>query len=130
MAETWLESSTVTTVLGPAMSNQIDLSALEGVLPGVRSWVEGQRKDLLVTAGDPPVTEFEPTPAVVLGAAMLAWRTYNRRTTPLGVLGASENGYAGIVREDPDIARYLGIGAAGRFVFGGYNPDTVTEPVV
>jgi hypothetical protein len=128
--DTWLEPGTVTAVLGSGLSEQLDMTALGAVLPGVRDWVEGKRKDLNVTAGDPPVTTFEPTPSVVLGAAMLAHRIYQRRTTPLGILGATEDGYTGIIREDPDIARLLGIGAAGRFVFGGYNPTTTTEAVV
>lgn len=120
--DTWLEPSTVTAVLGSGLSEQLDEDALAAILPGVRGWVEDKRKDLNVTAGDPPVTTFTPTPQVVLGAAMLANRTYQRRTTPLGILGATEDGYTGIIREDPDIARFLGIGAAGRFVFGGHNP--------
>lgn len=124
MADTWLEPSTVSAVLGSGLSEQIDAGALAALLPGVRGWVEDQRKDLLVGDGEDPETfEFTPTPQVILGAAMLAWRTYARRTTALGVLGSSEDGYTGIVREDPDIARYLGVGSAGRFVFGGYNPN-------
>lgn len=127
---TWLEPSTVTAVLGSSLSEQLDEAALAALLPGVRGWVEDQRKDLLVgDGGDPEVFTFTPTPQVVLGAAMLAWRTYQRRTTPLGVIGATEDGYSGILREDPDIARFLGVAAAGRFVFGGYNPATA-EPVV
>ena len=122
----WLESGTVLAVLGSAMSEQIDDTVLAAVVPGVRAFVEGKRRDLFVTDDeDPPVTTYEPTPDVVLGACLLAWRTYNRRTTPLGIVGATEDGYAGIIREDPDIARYLGVGAAGKFVFGAYNPDTV-----
>lgn len=126
---TWLEPGTVTTVLGSNLSEQLDDAALAAVVPGVRDWVEDKRKDLNVTAGDPPVTTFTPPPRVILGAAMLAWRIYNRRTTALGILGATEDGYTGIVREDPDIARLLGIGQAGKFAFGGYNPTTA-EAVV
>lgn len=122
---TWLEPGTVTAVLGSSLSEQLDTDALTALLPGVRGWVEDQRKDLVT--GDPAA--FTPTPQVTLGAAMLAWRTYQRRTTPLGVIGATEDGYSGILREDPDIARFLGVAAAGRFVFGGYNPATA-EPVV
>lgn len=118
--DTWLEPSTVTAVLGASLSEQLDETALAAVLPGTRSYVEGKRADLVT--GDPAV--FTPTPAVVLGAAMLAYRLYQRRTTPLGILGATEDGYTGIIREDPDIARLLGVGGAGKFVFGGYNPTT------
>lgn len=76
-----------------------------------------------VTVAEVGTSTFAPTEDVVLGAAFLVYRLYQRRTTPLGILGATEDGYTGIIREDPDIARLLGIGAAGRFVFGGHNPD-------
>lgn len=124
--DTWLEPGTVTAVLGASLSEQLDPTALAAVVPGVRDWVEDKRKDLVT--GDPAA--FTPTPSVVLGAAMLVHRTYHRRTTPLGILGATEDGYTGIIREDPDIARFLGIGAAGKFVFGGHNPATTDEAVV
>lgn len=122
---TWLEPGTVTAVLGSSLSEQIDGDALAAVLPGVRAFVEGKRSDLLTGDPDDPDAPavFTPTPDVILGAAMLAYRIYQRRTTPLGILGATEDGYTGIIREDPDIARFLGIGAAGRFVFGGHNPN-------
>lgn len=126
MADTWLEPDTVTAVLGSSVSAQLDPDSLAAIVPGVRDYVESKRSDLFVTAGDPPVTEFEAPPRVVLGAAMLVWRTYDRRRTPAGLLGSSEDGYAGIVRDDPDIARYLGIGSASRFVFGA-TPATVVE---
>lgn len=121
----------MTAVLGSAMSEAVDVDAMDAVVVGVADWVEGKRRDLLVTDDevDPPQVTFEPTPSVVLGAAMLAWRTYKRRETPLGIVAAAEDTYAGILRNDPDIARYLGIGRAGRFVFGGHNPDTA-EAVV
>lgn len=127
---TWLEPSTVTAVLGSSMSEQLETDSLDAIVPGVRGWVEDQRKDLLIGDGeDPEVFTFTPTPQVVLGAAFLVYRVYSRRTTPLGVVGSSEDGYTGIVREDPDIARFLGIGSAGKFVFGGYNPPAVESVV-
>ena len=125
---TWLEPGTVQAVLAPGVSEQVDAEALAAIVPGVRDWVEQQRKDLFELVGDPPAEEFQASPSIVLGAALLAWRTYNRPATPLGVVGASEDGYAGIIREDPDIARYLGIGSAGKFVFGA--ATTTVEEVV
>ena len=68
---------------------------------------------------------FEPTKSVKLGAAYLAWRLYARRTSPLGVLGFTDDGAAGILREDPDIAKLLGIGRRGRFTVGGTGPPVV-----
>lgn len=126
----WLEPSTVTAVLGSAMSDQLEDDSLEAIVPGVRGWVEEKRPDLLIGDGeDPEVFTFTPTPQVVLGAAFLVYRLYARRTTPLGVVGSSDDGYAGIIREDPDIARLIGIGAGGKFVFGAYNPTTVESVV-
>lgn len=125
MPDTWLEPSTVTAVLG-SVAQQIEATSLAAIVPGVRDWVQEQRKDLFVVdAEDPEVVTFVAPPRVVLGAAMLVWRTYDRRRTPAGLVGSSEDGYAGVVKEDPDIARYLGVGSAGKFVFGGYNPPAV-----
>lgn len=122
-APEWLEPSTVRTVLG-SMAEQLDDNELVGLVPGVRDWVEDKRRDLVDDMG-----LFQPTQSVTLGAALLVLRVKARRTTPLGVLGASEDGYAGIIRDDPDIARFLGIGTAGKFVFGGHNPTT-TQVVI
>lgn len=127
--DTWLEPGTVTTVLGSGLSEQVDTEALAAVVPGVRAYVERKRKDLLQLVGDPPSEEFDAPADVVLGAAMLVWRLYDRRRTPAGLLGSSEDGYAGIIRDDPDIARLLGIGYGGRFVFGA-TPRTSTDLTV
>lgn len=119
----------MTTVLGSGLSEQIDAAVLDAIVPGVREFVEERRKDLFVTAGDPPVTTFEPTENVRLGAVFLAWRLYKRRETPLGIAGATSETVSGILREDPDIARLLGIGAGGRFVFGASTNSTTVEVV-
>lgn len=126
MADTWLEPSTVTAVLGSGVSEGLEADALAAIVPGVRSWVEDKRKDLVELTGDPPNPEFQASPHITLGAALLVYRIYDRRRTPAGLLGSSEDGYAGIIRDDPDIARFLGIGASSRFVFGAA-PDP--EPV-
>jgi hypothetical protein len=128
--DTWLEPSIVKAMLGESLSAQLDDASLTAIVPGVRDWVEDKRKDLLVTNTDePPVTTFAAPPRVVLGASMLVWRTYDRRRTPAGLLGSSEDGYAGVIRDDPDIARYLGIGSSGKFVFGA-SPRAETVEVV
>lgn len=121
---TWLDASTVTAALGEDLAEPVDTVALQSWCDGTRSYVEGKRSDLFVPVegDDEAAPVFTPTPSVVSGAVLLAWRFYARRTTPLGVLGFSEDGAAGILREDPDVAKLLGIGKAGRFVFGGYNP--------
>jgi hypothetical protein len=124
---TWLEPGTVTAVLGAAMSEQLDLEPLGVIVPAVRDYVEGKRGDLFVLdeTVDPAVNRFVAPPSVVLGAAMLAHRLYARRTTPLGIIAATEDGFAGIIRDDPDIGRLLGIAGAGRFVFGASSTDRI-----
>ena len=93
---------------------------------GASLLVLGGGSNLVVgDGGDPEVFTFDAPPRVVLGAAMLVWRIYDRRRTPSGLLGSSDDGYAGVVKEDPDIARFLGVGSAGKFVFGGYTPPPV-----
>lgn len=116
--DTWLEPSTVTTVLGSGVSSGLDAAALAAIVPGVRAYVEARRQDLVGIDDDDNTEKFLATPDIQLGAAMLVYRIYDRRKTPAGLLGSSEDGYAGIIRDDPDIARFLGIGYSGRFVFG------------
>jgi hypothetical protein len=58
---------------------------------------------------------------------MLAHRWYSRRGSPLGVAGYAELGVAGILRFDPDIAKLLGLGTEGPFVFGA---PTTPIPVI
>lgn len=55
---------------------------------------------------------------VKLGAAMLAFRLYQRRAAPLGVTTNPSGDPVEILRSDPDIARLIGIEGSGRFVFG------------
>jgi opacity protein-like surface antigen len=83
------------------------------------AWVEKQRSDLF--AGEPPV--FGADAAVKLGTAMLANRWYARRKSPLGSTSNAEFGAAELMRHDPDVAKMLGIGVDGKFVFGA--PTTV-----
>lgn len=130
MVDTWLEPSIVTAMLGSGLSGQIDTDALATIVPGVRDYVESKRRDLVATDPDTLVETFEAPPRVQLGAAMLAWRIYDRRRTPSGLLGSSDDGYAGILRDDPDIARLLGIGYSGRFVFGATPGPTVDPSVI
>lgn len=85
-----------------------------GALDAACSYVEDKRSDLV--AGDPPV--FVASPSIKYGAAMLTNRMFARRSSPLGTAGYSEFGADVVLRHDPDIAKMLGIGTAGRFVFG------------
>lgn len=131
--ESWLTPAYVTRVLGDDLAEPIDSTSLLEYVEGVREYVEGKRRDLWTTAdpdADPPVlSTFAATSSVRLGAAMLTYRFYSRRTSPLGVIGFTEDGASGMLREDPDIAKLLGIGRHGRFVFGA-GPDLVEAELV
>lgn len=116
--DTWLEPGTVTSVLGSGVSEQLDDDQLAAVVPGVRDWIESERRDLIGIDEDDGTEKFLATPSVKLGASLLVYRIYQRPKAPFGLLGSSEDGYAGIVREDPDVARFLGIGAGRKFTFG------------
>lgn len=103
----WLERSQVESILGAALSSDLDTAALEQAVLAARGYVESRRQDL-VTNGT-----FTPTPSVLFGAAMLAYRWYDGRGRK-----ADE-----ILAEDPELSRQLGIGAYGRFVFGAPEDD-------
>ncbi|HEY9415285.1 MAG TPA: hypothetical protein VIQ30_11030 [Pseudonocardia sp.] len=77
---------------------------------------EGKRRDLWSTD---PVPVYAATAMVKLGTAMLANRWYARLRTPMGVSQNAEFGGTEILRQDPDIAKMLGIGTEGVPVFGG-----------
>lgn len=77
---------------------------------------KGKRRDLWSTA-DPPV--YEATAAIRLGTAMLANRWYTRRVSPLGTSQNVEFGGSDFLRQDPDIAKMLGLGSEGVFAIGG-----------
>ncbi len=124
---TWLDAAQVSGILGD-LAADLDTPALQSACDAARDFVEDRRSDLWVTAGDPPVTTYTPTPSVIHGAALYAFRLYHRRNNPLGILGTTDVGPAGILREDPDVARLLGIGRSRRFRFGGRRP-TVVEVV-
>jgi hypothetical protein len=119
----WLDAGLVVTILGNVAAD-LDTPALEAACTASRSFVEEKRGDLWVSDGaDPPVLTYTPTAGVVHGAALYAYRLYHRRNNPLGILGTTDVGPAGILREDPDIARLLGIGRSRGFRFGGaYTP--------
>ena len=78
-------------------------------------YVEDKRKDLNI--GTPPV--FTPGPLIIYGTAMLSNRWYTRMRSPMGASQNVEFGGSEILRQDPDIAKMLGIGTEGKPVFGG-----------
>lgn len=100
-------------------------AALVNATAAAAAYVQDARPDLGWA-----VEGFAPSAAVKLGAAMLAWRLYQRRSAPLGVATSNTGEPVEILRTDPDIERLLGVGSAGRFVFGApaRGPRTVTVP--
>lgn len=98
-----------------------------GAVEAAVAYVEGKRRDLFTTA-DPPV--FVPGPLILFGTAMLANRWYARLRTPMGVSQNTEFGGTEILRQDPDIAKMLGIGTEGKPVFGGARAAEIDALVV
>ena len=123
----WLSPETARALLEleplPEDPNDPDRIAWDGALDAATEWVEDKRADVFV--------DGDPGARVKLGTAMLAHRWYQRRSSPMGTGGYAEFGADATLRHDPDIAKLLGIGTAGRFVFGaaGHEPAPV-EPVV
>lgn len=110
---TWLDADLAKAMVeGTAPTNS---TAWAADVDAACAWVEAKRPDLLT--GDPAV--FTPGADVKLGTAMYALRLHARRTSPLGVSLNTEWGGSDILRQDPDIAKLLGIGAEGKFVMGG-----------
>ena len=113
MATTWIDAAYVAAhadVVGASPSEV----PLGNATAAAAAYVQRVRADLPWDAAGWSV------PAdIKLGTAMLAWRLYERRAAPLGIATSSTGDPVEILREDPDIARLLGVGsAAGRFVFG------------
>ena len=110
----WLDAATA--ALLAEISGVAADAAWVGAVDAATAWVEARRPDLLV--GTAPAV-FTPGPDVKLGTAMLAHRWYNRRVAPLGNSQPAEfGGGIEMLRQDPDIAKLLGIGSEGKFVFG------------
>ena len=116
------------------VANHVEVVGVDGTsVPLISStaaavaWVETKaRPDLSWT--DPA---FVLTPDVKLGTMMLAWRWYERRASPLGVVTSPTGDPVEILRNDPDIARLLGVasGTEGPFVFGAGPIGGVGSPV-
>lgn len=111
---------TPTAVVGHVDVKGVSAAAvpLVNACAAAEAWVEGTaRRDLpwaTLVGGQP----YVPPADVRLGGLMLAWRWYQRRAAPLGVVTGPSGDPVEMLRNDPDIARLLGIGGNGRFVFG------------
>lgn len=120
-APVWLTPERVAAMLALDLTtwDPADVDALTAGCAGAGGYVVRNRPDVFEPDGT-----FTGGGDVLLGAAMLAHRWYQRRSSPLGVAQFSEFDGAGMLRHDPDIVKLLGIGVDGRFTFGaaGYTP--------
>lgn len=66
------------------------------------------REDLVVVV-DAEAGTVEPSAAAKLGATMLAARLHRRRNTPFGVEAIDGTAASTMARNDPDVARLLGL---------------------
>ena len=94
------------------------LADFEAAVDWVSNPTTGKRRDLWSTPTLPDLPEYQATPSIKLGVAMLAHRWYARRLSPMGASQNVEFGGTEILRQDPDVAKLLGIGVEGPFVFG------------
>lgn len=103
----WLTGDVVLGVIGESLADGVsDPGSLNEVADGVRDYVEDRRPDLFVTADD--VATFTPGQAVIVGAALLAWRCYVNRTNP-----------ETRIELDEDVRAMLRIGRHRGLRFGG-----------
>lgn len=99
-----------------------------GAVDAATGYVEGKRKDLFSGVAPDPVV-FVADGSIRYGTALLANRWYTRRKSPLGSSQNVEFGGTDFLRQDPDIAKLLGIGIEGPFVFGAGGAK-VTEEIL
>lgn len=119
---TWLDAAAAAQLVDVS-SSVADDDDWVGAVAAAVEYVEEKRKDLLL--GAPPV--FTAGPLIRLGTAMLANRWYTRMRSPLGTSQNVEFGGSDFLRQDPDIAKMLGLGIAGRFTFGAAGYVKVVE---
>jgi hypothetical protein len=81
------------------------------------SYVERVRGSDFNLSGDPLSEKPEPSADLVLGTVRLAYRFFQRRQSPDGMITMGEFGAARVASFDPDVERMLGIGrfAPARF---------------
>jgi hypothetical protein len=103
-------------------------AAWMGAVDAATEYVEDKRKDLFTGVSPDPVV-FGANGSIKYGTALLANRWYTRRKSPLGSSQNVEFGGTDFLRQDPDIAKLLGIGIEGKFAFGAARPK-VTEEVL
>lgn len=110
----WLTPAAVANMLpGTQLDEAGQLSAdVEMLRQAAAAYVEPKRRDLVVAG------VFTPSADVLVGAALLVSRLHARKGSPQGLASFGEFGPAAVLREDPDVARLLGIGRFGKPVIG------------
>lgn len=106
----WLPSTTVKAWLKVSEGNNEKAALVEVCRKGAASWIEDQRPDLRVTAGEgeEAVTTFAATDRVVMAGLLATARLAQRIDSPNGVVSFEELGAGSILAKDPDIMRQLG----------------------
>lgn len=114
----WLsyqDAADLSDIADEVMSGAVADEAWAGAVDAAAEWVEDTRPDVTYT------DQSTAGARIRLGTARLAQRWHARRTSPMGQAGFADFP-AGILREDPDIAKLLGIGRRGKFIFGAGRP--------
>lgn len=113
----WLTSDAVSGWVGIESSSKS--AAVELARCAAADWVQDQRPDLWVTStvDGVEVRTYTPTDRVILGALLATARLLSREGNPAGLVNYGE--FAGaVLRNDPDVATMLGIGAYGKPAVG------------
>ena len=125
----WLDPATAKALVESSANAESPawVSSVDAAVDLVANTGSGWRRDLWTSPEPPAEPVFAATAAIKHGTAMLANRLYTRRTSPLGSSQNVEFGGTEFLRQDPDIAKLLGIAQEGAFVFGaGATFDPVT----
>jgi len=114
----WLDAATAKALVESSAGAEAPawVGAVAAAVDVVSNTATGWRRDLWGTETPTPI--YAATPAIRLGTAMLANRLYARRLSALGSSQNVEFGGSEFLRQDPDIAKLLGVGSEGGFVFG------------
>lgn len=97
----------VTAYLGVTPAGVADTAALDQATAAAVGFVN----DRVLDNVDPIPAAV--TPAQRQGAIMLAARWYGRRSSTSGIAGFGDVGVAYVMRDDPDVARLLGLTRPG-----------------
>ncbi|GEP40608.1 hypothetical protein NPS01_42710 [Nocardioides psychrotolerans] len=98
----WLAPQTVLAWLKVDPANTQRVTLVEVCRMGAASWIEDQRKDLVVAG------VFVAKDRVVMAGLLATARLFARTDSPNGVVSFDELGTGSILSKDPDVMRQLG----------------------